>query len=140
MKKILGVIIMATLLSLYGCANDNKGENKDTYFYTGQGNSWLAAYSVIKAKSSFYDSLSIQYLFDENSKDETEKIGPIEYKLVGKQISLKSTYPQELQGVANFHVGSRMNANIFRISYDDEMELTIKWQGKSEVLKLKKLN
>lgn len=47
-----------------------------------------------------------------------------------RQQNIESTYPQELQGVANFHVGSRMNADIFKITLDEEMELTIKWQVK----------
>ena len=111
------------------------------YFYTGQSTSWLATYSITKAKSSYYDSLSIQFLFDENNNEsEREKIGPIEYVLNGNSMKMESSYPQELKGVANFHTGSRVNAEAFKITFDKELELTVKWKEKSEIIKLKRQN
>jgi hypothetical protein len=141
MKKMLGVLMVVVLLALSGCLNENKAQNKDTYFYFGQSNSWFATYSITKAKSSYYDSLSIQYLFDANEgKGETGKIGPIEYLLNGNSIIIQSAYPQELQGVANFHTGSRMNADVTKITFDKDIELIVKWQGKSETIKLARQN
>jgi hypothetical protein len=141
MKKILGILMVVVLLSLSGCSKENKAQNKDTYFYFGQSNSWFATYSITKAKSSYYDSLSIQYLFDVNeSKSETGKIGPIEYLLNSNSIKTQSSYPQELQGVANFHTGSRMNAEVAKITFDKDIELTVKWQGKIETIKLTRQN
>ena len=51
-----------------------------------------------------------------------------------------STYPQELQGVANFHVGSRVNAEIIKITFEKNIELTVKWKDKSEGIKLIRQN
>ncbi|MDP4193190.1 MAG: hypothetical protein Q8858_16615, partial [Bacteroidota bacterium] len=107
-------------------ANENKTENKDTYFYFGQSYSWFATYSITKVKASYYDSLSMQYLFDDNSNDQTEKIGPIEYELIGNPMKIQSSYPQELQGFANFHTGSRMNISDIKITFDKDIELTVK--------------
>ena len=86
MKKVISILMLVLLLSLSGCYKDNKPQNKNTYFYFGQSNSWFATYSITKAKSSYYDSLSIQYLFDDNNKGQTEKIGPIEFQLVGNSM------------------------------------------------------
>lgn len=128
------------LLSSSGCTSSSKAAKNDTYFYMGQGNSWLATYSIIKVKSSYYDSLSIQYLFDDNAKSKEEKVGPIEYKLIGNSMELKSSYPQELHGVCNFHNGSKMNVDIFKVAFDNYVELIVKWQGKSEIIKLERQN
>lgn len=133
MKKVLSFLIVVVLLSLTGCSN----ENKDTYFYFGQSNTWIATYSITKAKASYYDSLSIQYLFDNNeSKSQTKKIGPIEYQLNGNSMKEQSSSPQELQGIGYFHTGCRMNADITKIKFDKDIELTVKWQGKNEIIKL----
>lgn len=135
MKKILCFLIVVVLLSLTGCSK----ENKNTYFYFGQNDTWIATYSITKAKASYYDSLSIQYLFDINeSKSQTQKIGPIEYLLKGNSMKEQSSYPQELQGIGNFHTGCRMNADITKIKFDKDIELTVKWQGRSEIIKLKR--
>lgn len=128
--------MIVSLLSLSGCTYDNK--SKGTDFYLGQGNSWIAIYSITKIESSYYDSLSIQYIFDDNSKNQIEKIGPIEYELTGNSMKIESSSPQELQGAANFHVGSRMNAHYIKLSFEDNIELTVKWQGKSETIKLER--
>ena len=101
---------------------------------------WLAIYTITKVKSSYYDSLSIQFLFDDNNKYPTEKIGPIEYELTGNSMKIGSSSPQELQGVANFHTGSRMNADNVKVTFDKEIILTVKWQCKSETLKLERQN
>lgn len=139
MKKLLSIFMIVIIVSLGGCSNNKDIEKKDTYFYIGQSKSWLATYSVTKVNSSYYDSLSIQYLFDDN-ESETGKIGPIEYQLNGNSIKTQSSYPQELQGVANFHTGSSMNADVIKITFDKDVELNVKWQGKNETLKLKRLN
>ncbi|QUH18436.1 hypothetical protein [Alkaliphilus sp. B6464] len=49
-------------------------------------------------------------------------------------------HPQELKGVANLHTGSRMNADVIKITFDKDIELTVKWQGKSETIKLARQN
>lgn len=140
MKKLLGILMIAVLLSMSSCISDNKYENKDTHFYFGQSNSWLAVYTITKVKSSYYDSLSIQYIFDDNNNNQTEKIGPIEYELTGNSMKIGSSSPQELQGTANFHTGSRMNVNNVKVTFDKEIILTVKWQDKSETLKLERQN
>jgi len=114
-------------------------EDKNTYFYLGQSNSWLVIYSITKVESTYYDSLSIQYIFDDNSPSEkTQKIGPIEYQLNGNSMKAESSYPQELQGVGNFHTGSIMNADAIKITFDKEMDLSIQWQDNKESITLKR--
>lgn len=83
---------------------------------------------------------SIRYFDANESKSETGKIGPIEYQLDGNSMKTQSSYPQELQGVANFHIGSRMNADFTKITFDNDIELTVKWQGKSETIKPERQN
>lgn len=140
MKKLLSFLAIFTLLSVSGCSDKNEVKNSDTYFYYGESSSWFATYSITEDKSSYYDSLTIQYLFDEDGKNQTVKIGPIEYELNGNSIETKSSYPQELQGVANFHTGTRVNADMFDITFDEEMELIVKWQDKNETIKLQRQN
>jgi hypothetical protein len=132
--------MVAFLLALNGCSQNNKVDNKNTYFYYGQSKSWFATYSITKDKSSYYDSLSIQYLFDDNSGNQTEKIGPIEYQLTGNSMKIQSSSPQELQGVAYFHTGSRMNIDAIKITFDKDIKLIIRWQGKNETIKLQRQN
>ncbi len=141
MKKInLFVFVIAMLLlSMTGCSNKKVTEDKNTYFYLGQSNSWLVTYSITKVESTYYDSLSIQYIFDVNSPNElTQKIGPIEYQLNGNSMKTESSFPQELQGVGNFHTGNIMNADAFKITFDKEMDLSIQWQDNKESIKLKR--
>lgn len=140
MKKILSVLMILSIIALTGCYEKSEIENSDTYFYYGESSSWFATYTITEDKSSFYDSLTIQYLFDEDGDNKAEKIGPIEYQLSGNSIETKSTYPQELQGVANFHTGTRINADMFEITFDEEMELLVKWQDKNETIKLQRHN
>lgn len=141
MKKIFlyVFVIVMLLLSLTGCSIKKMTEDKNTYFYLGQSKSWLVTYSITKVESTYYDSLSIQYIFDNNSpSDKTQKIGPIEYQLNGNSMKIESTSPQELQGVGNFHTGSIMNSDAFKITFDKEMDLSIQWQDNEESIKLKR--
>jgi hypothetical protein len=142
MRKILITLFVLVLLTISGCTKAQEDTNSNYYFYAGQSNTWLATYTISKVNTSYYDSLCVQYLFSQNvsEKNTDLKIGPIEYKLVGNSLTTQSSHPQKLQGVANFHTGSRMNAEIVKVSLDKEIALTIKWQGKSESIKLKKLN
>lgn len=140
-SSIAILLVSGALLMFYMYSNKISAENKDTYFYSGQSDSWLATYSVAKAKSSSYNTLTIQYLFDEEiSQSEEGKIGPIEYQLVTDSMKMESSSPQELQGVGHFHTGSRMNADIFDLTFDEAVHLSVNWQGKTETLKLEAQN
>ncbi|MFT4146651.1 MAG: hypothetical protein QM644_19580 [Mobilitalea sp.] len=141
MKKLfLSVFLIAMLLlSLTSCAGKKMTNDKNTYFYLGQSNSWLVTYSITKVESTYYDSLSIQYIFDdEQLKEETQKIGPIEYQLNGNSIKAESSSPQELQGVGNFHTGSIMNADNIKVTFDKEIDLSIQWRDNEESIILKR--
>ena len=133
MKKRLEVFLILMMLIFTSCSMHSK--EKDAYFYLGKSNTWLVTYSVTKVASSYYDSLSIQYIFD-NNEDNLDKIGPIEYQLSDSSRSLVSSFPQQLQGIGYFHAGSRMNADIFKITFDKEMVFAIQWQGNTEKFKL----
>lgn len=138
-KTRLSIFLICIIFLLSGCSINKENKAKDIHFYSGQSDSWLATYSIIKAKSSYYTSLSIQYIFDDEHKTNVdEKIGPIEYILEGDLLKHESSYPQELEGVGTFHVGSSMNADYVKINLDDEVELTVKWQDNEETFKLKK--
>lgn len=134
MKK-LWILLAVLVLCIMGYVIFNKTEG-DVY-YLGVGDSWLATYSVNKVNNSYYDSLSIQYIYDECSS-EPEVVSPIEYTLVGNSSTKESSFPQELQGILNFHVASRINADFFETNFDNQMQLTVKWQGKEEHILLKK--
>lgn len=140
-SSIAVLLVSGVLMMSYMYSNKNSAESKDTYFYSGQSDSWLATYSVAKAKSSYYNTLTIQYLFDKaKNQSEEGKIGPIEYQLDTGSIKIESSSPQELQGVGSFHTGSRMNADIFDLTFDEAAHLTVSWQGKTETLKLEAQN
>lgn len=134
MKKAIWILMMVFIVSLVGCSN--KKNTDDTYFYLGQSDSWLVTYTISKVESSYYNSLSIQYIFDENIDNDTEKIGPIEYQLKGNSMEIESSYPQELQGIGYFHVGSRMNADLFKVTFDKQIDLSIQWLEYNESIKL----
>lgn len=140
MKKFIYVfVILMLLLSFTGCSNKKMTEEKNTHFYLGQSNSWLVTYSITKVEDTYYDSLSILYIFDDNSLTEKkQEIGPIEYQLIGNSMKTESSFPQELQGVGNFHTGNIMNADAFKITFDKEMDLSIQWQDNKESIKLKR--
>lgn len=133
---IAAVVVMFSLYS-----NRSMDQNKDTYFYSGQSESWLATYSVTKAKSSYYNLLTIQYLFDPDEiGSETEKIGPIEYQLELSTMNIESSSPQELQGIGTLNTGNRINADFFHLASEETGKLTIDWQGKTETLDLEAKN
>ncbi len=138
MKKLFlfAFVIVMLLFILTGCSNKKVTEDKNTYFYLGQSNSWLVTYSITKVESTYYDSLFIQYIFEDNSP--RKKIGPIEYQLNGNSMKTESLYPQDLQGVGYFHTGSIMNADVIKITFDKEMDLSIHWQDNKESIKLKR--
>lgn len=142
MKKLACVLMMVCItLLLASCSNKkNAGNDINTYFYIGQSDSWLATYTITKVESYYYDLLTIQYIFHDKNENSTEKIGPIEYQLVGKSKKSESSFPQELQGVGNFHTGSIINADAFKITFDDEMDLSIQWKDKNESIQLKRQN
>ena len=50
----------------------------------------------------------------------------------------ESSSPQELQGVGNFHTRSIMNADVFDITFDKEMNLSIQWLNNKESIELKR--
>ena len=134
MKKIfsISVLILLLILTLYSCSS----KDKDTYIYVGKSQSWLATYSIIKVGTNYYDSLSIQYMFDDENSILTEKISPVEFHLKGNSTELSTSYPQDLKGVANLHTGTIYNSETILFTFDDYVELTICWKDKEETFKL----
>jgi hypothetical protein len=55
-------------------------------------------------------------------------------------MKIESSYPQDLKGVGNFHTGSITNPATVQITFDNNIELNVKWQDKNEVVKLIKQN
>lgn len=141
--RILLSLVLSTLLFLSGCANK---ENEITYkespneiIYFGKTEEWLATYSVFKVRNSSFDSIYIQNI----GEDRETKKGPIEYLLVGGEgYRSESSFPQELQGVRSFHTSSEVNSDVFSImpNNDGVFTLTIKYNGKTEIITLAGLN
>jgi hypothetical protein len=55
-------------------------------------------------------------------------------------MKIESSYPQDLKGFGNFHTGSITNPATVQITFDNNIELNVKWQDKNEVVKLIKQN
>lgn len=138
MRK-LWVIILIIIIMISGFGVFIKTKEKSTYLYTGKSQNWFATYTISKVNSSYFDSLYIQYVVDRsNGSRIKQSIGSIEYELDGTIGKIKSSYPQNLKGIGNFHTASETNATLFNIDIDKEVQLIVKWNGKSEVLKLRK--
>ena len=121
---------------LVGCSS-NEESIEETTFYVGQSESWLMTYSISKIEFTNYESLTLQYLCGNDGIDE---VGPIEYELVTHNGTWESSYPQDLQGVASFHTSSVSNADFIQMKLEQEMDLTVKWDGKIESIKLERVN
>jgi len=136
------LILFAAVLMLISTSSGKGAEETAlNHFYSGQGDSWLATYSVTRANSSIYSTLTIQYLFDQDEmQNEAEKIGPIEYQLKLSDMKIESSFPQELRSLGSLHIVSRMNADFFSPTSGDSAELTVSWQGKTEKLQLEAIN
>jgi len=132
MKKIAFIVLILSLMLYGGCSEESEAEMKDTYFYSGQSGSWLATYSVSQIISMYYNSLTIQYLFDDESIRNPEEIGPIEYKLDGGSWELSGSSPQGLQGVGSVNTGSIVNADMFEFNVRKKLSLTVKWKDNVE--------
>ncbi len=82
MKKTAGIMLIVMALVLGGCTRSSGLKNRDITFYAGQGETWMATYSISNVDSIYYDSLTIQHIFDEKERD-APSFGPIEYELTG---------------------------------------------------------
>ncbi|MCR8643231.1 hypothetical protein NV379_11220 [Paenibacillus sp. N1-5-1-14] len=137
-RLFVGIMITAFIL-LTSCTSKPTDappkQDSTSFVYMDQQGEWLATYSVFKVKTSYFESLYLQYI----GEDRGAKIGPIEYKLVGEGMEWASQYPQDLQGVRSFHTSSEINADILphKPTKDSNFKLEIKYQGKSANFTLK---
>ena len=141
--RILLSFVLSYLLVLSGCANKEDEitykERPNEVIYFGKTEEWLATYSIFKVRNSLFDSIYIQNI----GEDRESKKGPIEYILVGDEgLRFESSYPQELQGVRSFQTSSEYNSDVFSImpNKDGVFTLTIKHNGKTEIITLSSLN
>ncbi|WP_090108776.1 hypothetical protein [Cohnella sp. OV330] len=139
--RILLFLVLSFQLFLSACTskeadNDTK-EQSDEVVYYGKGEEWLATFSIFKVNRSMFDSIYIQNIGENRGAK-----GSIEYQLVGGDgFKFESQYPQELRGVRSFHTSSEFNSDVISIkpTADGVFELTIKYNGKMEKLKLKNI-
>ncbi|MEH7451719.1 hypothetical protein [Gottfriedia acidiceleris] len=114
---------------------------KSQTYYFGEGDEWFGTYTISKVRTSYFESLYIQYITnhtDTIKEQISPKIGKIEYLLkLDDNNSLRSSYPQSLNGIGNFHTATEINEKMFN-SPPDEITLEIKWSGKKEIIKLRK--
>ncbi len=140
MKKIVIIFLFLALIIMANGCNEASDTN---VLYFGEDEEWFATYTISKVRSSYFDSLYIQYINDRTAsvKEQTTKaknIGKIEYELTIGNLSIKSSYPQSLKGVGNFHVASETNAELVNTNFPDEITLEISWQDKKENIVLHK--
>ncbi len=154
MKKIVVILFIFSLIAVVGCSYEkkslinnknviNKNNAQDNVYYFGEGKEWFATYTVSKVRTSYFDSIYIQYINDRTaSVDEQQQtsknLGTIEYKLNAGNTTIQSSYPQQLKGIGNFHTASELNADMINIDFPEEINLEIKWLNKKEYIILKK--
>lgn len=138
---IISVIMILLFVVIWKLRESNY---KDTYFYYGQGDTWMATYTVSEINSTYYETIYIQYLYDSDiSERQLEKIskeiGAIEYRLIGNSQEISSAFPQELNVYLNYQ-----HAKFIKVDqeYKTErtMNITINWQDKEENITLKRQN
>ncbi|MDF2539317.1 MAG: hypothetical protein K0S76_2338 [Herbinix sp.] len=130
MKRFKVSIIMMLMLMLFTVSCSKK---KETYYYIGKGDYWLATYSITEVNHTYYDSLVIQYLVFRDETNE-ERIGPIEFVLKGNAMELSSTDPQDLKGVASLHTSAAYNAEVIKIKFEKSLILTVTWKDMQETI------
>ncbi|WP_214483175.1 hypothetical protein [Bacillus sp. SM2101] len=95
------------IILISGCEAENKTANINgpemNVFYFGEGKKWFATFSVAKVRSSYFESMYIQYIQDRNPH-EYQSPTEIEYVLDTGFSSFKSNYPVSLKGIKNFHI------------------------------------
>lgn len=154
MKKAIIIYLILLIVILAGCVNEEKtltdkdnltrnNEQSDSnVFYFGEGKEWFGAYTIYKVRTSYFESLYIQYLTDRTGSVEeqtTKNIGKIEYILnISDSAKLESSFPQPLKGVGNFHTATEINAKLIDSDFSERITLTINWKDKKEVIELKK--
>lgn len=66
-------------------------------------------------------------------------IGPIGFELVTSNGIWESSDLQLLQGVGSFHTSSISNADMIQLELDQEIDLTIRWEDRTESMKLERV-
>ena len=135
MKKTIMVMVLGIIVLLSGCSSDGRIEDGTT-FYVGKGESWLVTYSISKVEETYYESLTIQYLF---GNEGIMEVGPIEFELITSSGTWESSDLQILQGVGSFHTSSISNADMIQLELDQEIDLTIRWEDRTESMKLERI-
>ncbi len=112
-----------------------EGNNKNTFFYIGRGDKWMAicTYSVID--NIYYRTIHFQYLLDEQiSADEIERlreeIGEINFTLDGELTRVESIRPLELEPYLSYTMSSYLK----EIKYWEErkIKVEIKWKDNTD--------
>jgi len=145
MKKVVVMLLFFSLLVMVvGCKTEEKPvikkeDLKTNVFYFGEGEEWFATYTISEVRTSYFDSLYIQYITDRTASVEeqtSKKIGNIKYVLNAGKTSIESSFPQQLKGIGNFHTASEVNTTIVDIDFPEEVTLEIRWLDKKENLVL----
>lgn len=137
MKRGFNLIrFLVIMLFIAGCSVQEEMIEGST-FYVGNSEHWLETYSISKVEETYYDSMTLQYLF---GNEGIVEVGPVEFELQGNGQLLSTQYPKNLEGVGGLHTNSVSNANFISLELNQEMDLMVKWKNQTETIKLKRVN
>lgn len=137
MKRGFNLIrFLVIMLFIAGCSVQEE-MIEGSAFYVGNSEHWLATYSISKVEETYYDSMTLQYLF---GNEGIVEVGPVEFELQGNGQLLSAQYPKNLEGVGGLHTNSVSNANFISLELNQEMDLMVKWKNQTETIKLKRVN
>jgi len=140
-----GLILIVVVIVLYLLSHTNPNHNKN--IYDGESNNWSASYIVDITEITNYKDTKLKYsniinsdliLIYKNYLEGSDEIKIIEY-------DMKSS-TRKLSGEVNFSSHNKAGKvditssqkNLAYESEDEEIKLVIKWNGKEEVIKLKR--
>lgn len=123
--KIKGVIIaLFTLLVLAACIEDSK-----EITFQNESDNWTVEYTAtVKNENQETNRLYVEYIGEGEAPDR------IDYRIVEGSGEAERTNATLEQGVLNSNLGSCSGCAVS--SENDEVEITIEWDGNSETIQL----
>ncbi|EPR13897.1 hypothetical protein [Ruminiclostridium papyrosolvens] len=140
-----GLILIASVVVFYLVSHTNQSNKKN--IYNGESNNWSASYTVNINETSNHKDNNLKYsnvissnlcLSYKKYPKGSDTIKIIEYNLKSLSRKLRGEVNFSSQNKAGKVEITNSNKNIAYENGDEEIQLTIKWNGKEEVIKLKK--
>lgn len=142
---LVGGVIIVVIFALYLLSHTNQNNKKNTY--EGESNNWSASYIVDITESTGRKDNKLEYsniinsnlqLFYKNYLKGSDEINIIEYNMKSSARKLNGQVNFSSQNKAGKVEITSFNKNVAYENKDEEIELMIKWNGKQEVIKLKR--